>query len=133
MLLAGWEGTDFVCSNRWLTRNNLSIIWISLYLLSNMYSVAQCRLQTSKTIQEYGFSFFKVLNNLEMLNFLLVALFLSKRISTIQNLSLFLSWLLISSTSNKVQSKWTSRVWIKAYHHFFHNFLLWGVLNVNEA
>ena len=29
-LLAGWEGTDFVCSNRWQTRNNLSIIWISL-------------------------------------------------------------------------------------------------------
>ena len=44
-VLAGWEGTDFVCSNRWQTkdvfktcmgtslwqtRNNLSIIWISL-------------------------------------------------------------------------------------------------------
>ena len=25
-LLAGWEGTDFVCSNRWQTRNNLIII-----------------------------------------------------------------------------------------------------------
>ena len=28
MLLAGWEDTDFVCSNRWWTRNNQSIIWI---------------------------------------------------------------------------------------------------------
>ena len=29
-LLAGKVLTDFVCSNRWQTRNNLSIIWISL-------------------------------------------------------------------------------------------------------
>ena len=32
-LLADWEVADFVCSNRWQNRNNLSIIWISLYQL----------------------------------------------------------------------------------------------------
>ena len=36
MLVAGWEGTDFVSSNRWQTRNNLIIIWISLH--GNMQS-----------------------------------------------------------------------------------------------
>ena len=34
-LLADWKGSDFVCSNKWQTRNNLSIIWSSLTTLSN--------------------------------------------------------------------------------------------------
>ena len=42
-MLAGWESTDFVCSNRWQTRNNLSIIWISLIaIISKVQKIFDC-------------------------------------------------------------------------------------------